>query len=129
MSCGSSTCNANGRGSVGGTIDGPAGRAIARVSLSAIGAAPGSSIAFGRPSLAGLGASGTASYTVPEATVTLSLRQGETVVAAGPANLSDDTSTFSGSLDLAGVPAGSYELVATACYAGDCASTTTPIVV
>ena len=105
---------------IGGTIDGNQGRAIARVSLSAIGAEPGDRIDFRWPGIPGSGTSMGPSYQVPVATVTLSLRDADGEVAAGEATLDEVVAAWEGALDVSGLAAGQYELVATACYAGDC---------
>jgi hypothetical protein len=41
-------------------------------------------------------------------------------VAAGEATLDEVVAAWEGALDVSGLAAGQYELVATACYAGDC---------
>ena len=109
---------------IAGTIDGAASEAIARVPLSAIGADPGDEIEFVMPGLSGVANSATKTYGVPEAAVTLSLRQGGSEVATGVATLDDVVASWEGALDVAGLSSGEYELVATACYAGDCAEIT-----
>ncbi|MFN2543977.1 MAG: hypothetical protein ABR600_05320 [Actinomycetota bacterium] len=123
---------------IGGTVDGFGGKAIMRVPLSAIGAHPGSVITStganeGVGGCTGVSANqtanGAAPYTVPGATVTLSLRQGTTEVASGAAALLADTTGYTGSLDVSAVPSGVYDLVTTACYAGDCSSTTTQVTI
>jgi hypothetical protein len=115
---------------VGGTIDGFGGKAIARVAMSAIGATDGSTIQFLEP-VADLfpGTSRTATYVVPGPAVTLSLRSQDVEVASGIGTLTDDTTSFGGALDVSALAPGTYDLVTTACYAGDCVSTTTPVTI
>lgn len=109
---------------IAGTIDAETKRAIARVSLSAIGAEPGDAITFDHPQPTGLVTPPTKTYVVPEATVTLSLRQGGVEVASSEGALDPVYASWDGTLDLAGLEAGEYELAATACYAGACATST-----
>jgi hypothetical protein len=113
---------------VGGTIDGFGGKAIARIPMSAIGAHDGSTIEFLEP-VADVftSLSRKATYVVPGPTVALSLQQLGVEVASGTGTLAGDTTSFTGSLDVSTLAAGTYDLVATACYAGDCTTSTIPV--
>jgi hypothetical protein len=113
---------------VGGAIDGFGGRAIVRLPLPAVGAGPGSTFVFQSPSSPVLGTgSGTATYIVPKAEVTLTLMRDGTTEASAPATLSADTTTFAGTLNISGLAQGTYSLVTTACYEGACGSAITPV--
>lgn len=111
---------------IGGTVDLHDGEAIVRLPLDLVGAGRGDTVRFRRPSFAGSAATGTADYAVPEATVTLSLRSGGAEVASAQAELDQVVASWEGTLDVDGL-SGEHELVATACYAGACSSSTRAI--
>ena len=119
-----------------GDADAGGDRLVAHVPLDLLGATPGSEIrasaqaypgAMGVPGVTLDSASGDP-FSVPEAGVTVTVRDGSGAeVAASPAALSPDLSSFDAALD--GLAPGSYTVEVEACFGGNCEAAATPVTV